>query len=89
MADDDLRCAEFVETVTAYMEGALPADVVRRIDEHLAICPPCRDYLEQMRLTVSRLGTLPPEPVSASVRRSLLVAFQSWKAERPNGEDGS
>ena len=85
MANDDLRCVEFVATVTAYMDGALPDDVVRRIDAHLAGCGPCRDYLEQMRLTVQRLGALPPDPVSPLVRRTLLDAFRSWRTERSGG----
>ena len=42
-------CREFVEDVTAYLDGGLPEDVVALVEEHLADCPHCREYLAQMR----------------------------------------
>lgn len=48
-----------MELVTDLMEDAL--DPVTRADvvAHLAECPDCRRYLEQMRETVRLLGDLP------------------------------
>jgi anti-sigma factor RsiW len=36
---EDLRCVEFVELITAYLEDALPDDMRTRIDAHLETCP--------------------------------------------------
>jgi anti-sigma factor RsiW len=50
-----ISCREVVEIVTDYLEGALPADVHSRFVAHLEACPPCVDYVEQIR-TTSRLA---------------------------------
>jgi anti-sigma factor RsiW len=71
-------CKQFVEDVTAYLEGVLPDDVVTRIDAHLADCPHCREYLEQMRQTVSVVGEIGSDDVDAlpeDVRTRLMQAF--------------
>ena len=76
----DLTCKELVELVTDYLEGALsPADQ-RRFDEHLAGCPYCRIYLEQMRQTVRLLGKLPEEAISPGALEALLARLRGWRS---------
>jgi anti-sigma factor RsiW len=74
-----VTCAEFVELVTAYLEGTLPADDRAAFDEHLALCPGCDTYLEQFRATIAVLGELPEESLSAPGRERLLDAFAQWR----------
>jgi anti-sigma factor RsiW len=74
-----MTCAEFVELVTAYLEGALDRDTEQRFVEHVAICDGCDRYLRQMRETVAQLGLLPTEEsLSGDARDRLLAAFRSW-----------
>jgi anti-sigma factor RsiW len=73
-----LTCRDFVELVTDYLEGALDDDTARRFDEHLALCPGCATYLDQMRETASRLGTIPVESLSAESQAALLSAFRDF-----------
>ena len=74
-----LGCQEFVELVTAYLEGALdPADK-RRFDEHLAACGHCTQYLEQIRQTIRVTGSLRPEDLSEEAEEALLKAFRDWR----------
>ena len=71
-------CRDFVEDVTAYLEGALPDELEARVEGHLADCPHCRAYLDQMRRTVRLLGRLGDEDVDAmpsEVRERLVQAF--------------
>ena len=75
-----LTCEQFVELVTAYLDGALDAHTERRFVEHLAVCEGCDRYLDQMRVTVRAVGTLPPESLSAEARDRLLSAFREWSA---------
>ena len=50
-----------VELVTDYVEGALSARDRARFERHIAGCPHCTIYLEQMRITIRTLGRLPEE----------------------------
>ncbi len=52
-APDDLSCQELVELITDHLEDALSADDRTRFDRHLATCPHCRAFLDQMRLTIA------------------------------------
>lgn len=75
-AAPDLACKEFVELVTAYLEGTLPADQRLRFDEHLATCPFCQTYLDQMRQTIGALGHLPETSIEPKALDALLTAFR-------------
>jgi predicted anti-sigma-YlaC factor YlaD len=83
----ELTCQELVELVTDYLDGALPPEARARFDEHLGECPGCRDYLEQMRVTVRLSGRLAEERVAPAAREALLAAFRGWK-RGAGGEGG-
>ncbi|HEX5417908.1 MAG TPA: zf-HC2 domain-containing protein [Chloroflexota bacterium] len=74
-----MSCQEFVELVTAYLDGTMPAEERSRFEEHLALCPGCATYVEQMRQTVALLGQIPEESISPDAERELLRAFRDWK----------
>ena len=74
-----MTCAQFVELVTAYLEGALDRDTEQRFVEHVALCEGCGRYLQQIRETVTQLGRLPSEDSpSREARDRLLAAFRTW-----------
>jgi anti-sigma factor RsiW len=73
-----LRCDDFVELVTAYLDGALEPQTERRFVEHLAECDGCDRYLEQFRATVRRLGALPGESLTGETRDRLMHTFKNW-----------
>jgi anti-sigma factor RsiW len=73
-----MNCDEFVELVTAFLDGALDPATEERFVEHLALCEGCERYLEQFRTTIAELGELPPESLSSAVRTDLLAAFRDW-----------
>ena len=74
-----LDCNEFVELVTRYLDGLLDRDTERRFTEHMAQCDGCDRYLDQFRQTISTLGELSAESLSAEARDRLLSAFRSWR----------
>jgi anti-sigma factor RsiW len=82
VSSDNLDCNEFVELVTAYLEGALDEPTRRRFEVHLATCVGCERYLEQIRRTVTELGHLPAERLSEPARGDLLAAFRGWHIKR-------
>jgi anti-sigma factor RsiW len=77
--DEPLVCREFVELVTDYLEGALPASERARFEAHLAECDGCVGYLEDMRRMVDSLHTLPEPPPDPETREALLRAFRDLR----------
>ncbi|HWH52478.1 MAG TPA: zf-HC2 domain-containing protein [Gemmatimonadaceae bacterium] len=75
----EMTCKELVELVTDYLEGALPPATRARFDEHLAGCPFCTTYLEQMRQTVKTLGALPDASIPPAALDALLGHFRKWR----------
>jgi predicted anti-sigma-YlaC factor YlaD len=72
-------CRQFVEDVTAYLEGTLSDDVTVLVEAHLADCPHCREYLAQMRRTVSMTRAVGDDDVDAmppDLRERLMQAFR-------------
>jgi anti-sigma factor RsiW len=76
-----LTCRELVELVTEYLEGALSPRDQRRFEDHIADCPYCTNYLEQMRVTIRTLGRIEEESLSQQARDELLAAFRDWRSE--------
>ena len=75
-----MNCDEFVELVTAYLEGTLAPETEQRFVGHLAECDGCDRYLEQIRVTVAALGRLPEQGLDPDARDRLLAAFRDWPA---------
>jgi anti-sigma factor RsiW len=74
-----VNCDEFVELVTAYLEGALDEETARRFVAHIAECDGCERYLDQFRVTVRTLGGLPAESLTPDARERLLSAFREFR----------
>jgi anti-sigma factor RsiW len=76
---EELSCQELVELVTDYLEGALPAELHQRFDEHIAHCSGCQAHLQQMRATIRATGELSVESLSPEAESALLDAFRGWR----------
>lgn len=85
MSDEPISCHQVVELVTEYLDGGLAADQRLAFERHVAICPPCRGYLSQLRLIARTAGTLTEEHLPDHLRESILAAFKDWKAEQQQG----
>ena len=77
----DIACAEVVEIVTDYLEGALDQETAAAVEYHLTLCPGCDDYLQQMRATIQLVGRVPVETLSVAARDELLTAFRDFHSE--------
>jgi len=47
------KCKECVDLLVDYLEGGLPAEDEKHLDEHFMACPPCLDFLDQYRASSS------------------------------------
>jgi anti-sigma factor RsiW len=73
-----LDCNEFVELVTAYLDGSLDLETRARFDMHLLECDGCENYLRQFRATMGTLGNVRDE-LDPVFRDRLLAAFRDWR----------
>jgi anti-sigma factor RsiW len=77
---DELRCVEVVELLTAYLDGALPDETRKQVDEHLRDCEGCRAALAQWRTVTELAGRLTPADVASLdpyVRNRLMMTVRS------------
>lgn len=77
-----MTCKEFVELVTEYLEGRLPAPDRARFEQHIEACHWCGRYLEQMKATIRTVGRLEEHDLSPEAKAELLKVFRDWGAER-------
>ena len=73
-----ISCQEVVEIVTDYLEGKLAPQDVQKLEEHLRLCGPCAEYLEQVR-TTTRLAAAARLEVHPD-REALLAAFRAYRS---------
>jgi anti-sigma factor RsiW len=71
-------CQQWVEMVTDYLEAALPPGLQEAADRHLADCPHCREYLEQMRRTIALAQAVRDDDVPEDVVEALSRAFAEY-----------
>jgi anti-sigma factor RsiW len=76
-----MTCLDLVALVTEYLEGTMPAEQRLSFERHVAVCPPCRAHLDQMRETILASGALTEESISPTARDALLEAFADWSHE--------
>jgi predicted anti-sigma-YlaC factor YlaD len=78
---EELSCKEIVELVTNYLEQALLPETRVQFEAHLAECPGCTNYVEQVRTTIGMLRRLTEEPVFPETKQDLLEVFHNWQKE--------
>jgi predicted anti-sigma-YlaC factor YlaD len=77
---EDVRCQEVAEILTDFLEGAMPPAERIRLEQHLAMCEGCMNYLDQLRTTIHLAGGLARETVPPAAVAELLDEFRAWKA---------
>jgi anti-sigma factor RsiW len=77
----DLACQQAVEMVTDYLEGRLSRRERRRFERHLAGCPNCTTYLEQIRQTIAATGRVAEETLDPAARADLIDLFRRYSGE--------
>lgn len=76
-----LVCREAVELMADYLDGLLPDAEQARLEQHLAACPHCSEYLAQLRATMDALGRAEPEALSDAALGEIVALYQRWRAE--------
>ncbi len=77
-----IACQEVVELITDYLEDALLPEKRAQVEEHIAACDGCTNYLEQVRTTIHMLRNLAQEEVFPQTKEDLLQVFRQWKKQQ-------
>ena len=59
--------------VTDYLEGKLAPDEQGKLEQHLLLCDPCVQYIEQTRQPARALGKLPAASAPPAARTAFHV----------------
>jgi predicted anti-sigma-YlaC factor YlaD len=76
---NQLNCQEVVELVTDYLEQALLPEMQAQFEEHIAECPGCDTYLEQVQQTIMMLRKLSEQQMFPKTKQELVEIFRNWK----------
>ena len=63
--NDDLRCIDLMQVVSAYVDRELDDAEMKRIDRHLEGCAGCRAAVDQFESVIRLAGRLTPEDVAS------------------------
>jgi anti-sigma factor RsiW len=80
------NCKEVFNLLSAYLDAELPFETCQEIEQHLAGCKPCIEFLESLRKTVQLCHTYGaqevPRPIAKSARNELFTAYQKMLAAK-------
>ena len=76
-----LVCRDAVALMADYLDGALGARDQARLEQHLAGCPHCSEYLAQIRATIDALGRVEPEDLPDEAVDELVALYRRWRVE--------
>lgn len=74
----DIPCQQAVELVTDYLEGRLSRRDRKRFERHLAACPNCAAYLDQIQRTIEAAGRVDPDELDPDARHDLMDLFRRY-----------
>jgi len=76
-----LVCQQAVELMSDYLEGSLSRRDRRRLEKHLAGCPHCSTYLDQMRATIAASGAVGPDDLDPQALDELTELFRQFRGD--------
>jgi predicted anti-sigma-YlaC factor YlaD len=85
MSADEIVCREFVQLATDYLERAMPDETLELVEEHLAMCDWCRDYLSQIETTVRAVGEAADGGETAPPAETLDALLGAFRGRRQGG----
>jgi predicted anti-sigma-YlaC factor YlaD len=66
-----LKCREMSELASDFLEGQVPWTVRIAAQWHLVICPNCRRYFRQLRLTIETIRRVRPREAAVNTEKVL------------------
>jgi len=74
-----MKCNQIKKRFSDFLTGEIDKATRKEIEEHVTACGSCRDELESLSAIWTKLGVLPEEQPSASVRTRFYTALEKYK----------
>ncbi len=68
----DDRCKKIMECLSDYMDGEASEQLCKMVEQHLEECDECKCMVENIKITIEMLHSLPEEKVPEDVEKSVL-----------------
>jgi anti-sigma factor (TIGR02949 family) len=68
-------CRKLLGEICDYVDGELPADLCRKLEQHLKDCPNCRVMLDSLTKTIRVFREGTEEPLPEELKESLRSAL--------------
>ncbi len=82
----DPVCLEVFARLSEYIDGELPEDDCAEIEQHIADCPPCIEFLRNLRRSVAASrevqSDLRPGPIPTEIQARLRAAWSQALTRR-------
>ncbi len=73
------HCDEYLELISAAVDGALSPSELERLNAHLALCPECKALYQDLTAIHAALRDLPPVEVPADLPDRIMAAVAAEK----------
>ena len=81
MQEDPRECAEVRELFTDYLDAELDPRAKGRVEEHVGMCPRCRQVLANLQHTVAGLRRLRDERAPEETGAVVARVRDAWRNE--------
>lgn len=71
-----MKCAYCKENMWAYLEGDLSKEMQQEMEQHLQVCPDCREEMEQMQNMLQALHSLPDVALPEGYHTELMQKIE-------------
>jgi anti-sigma factor RsiW len=82
------HCKECVDLLGEYIEGSLPPERAKALEEHLSLCPPCitfvRTYKATRKLCRAQLAADMPRELMHSLKTFLGAHVPGFSCSKPD-----
>jgi len=83
-----MKCSQIKKRFSDFLTGEIDKTTRKEIEEHVTACGSCRDELESLSAIWTKLGVLPEEQPSDSVRTRFYTALEKHKQTLEKEKEG-
>ncbi len=65
------ECAKYIDLLSEYIDGEMTVESCAELEKHMVDCPPCDEFLQQLRNSVKMTQQIRCEEIPVEMKRRL------------------